>query len=231
MPDALVLKPAPGGGSGFQLWRHHSLLPPPCSLKYNNIGSAAQRAIDQALEFNRLMATLAGTHTLLVTLGGDEFPVQWPPNPATAELLAMARDQYPAALGPTEGPWRLQDPRNDERAAVSVRAADLVTAMQAGTWALDTPLLIVFGDGDGDDDGDGDKTAGAAVHAGGGQRANDEIPAVRDSFRGRCVPPCRNSPPFQGGSAANTYERQRRQHYTFSHPIHAPRQTEFRKYV
>ena len=60
----------------------------------------------------------------------------------------LAKEQHPAELGPTVGPWRLQDPQDNQRVAASVLAADLATAMQAGTWAPGTPLLIIFGDED-----------------------------------------------------------------------------------
>ena len=48
MPDTLVLKPAPDGGSGFQLWRHHSRLPSSRSIDFNEIGDAAKASIRKA---------------------------------------------------------------------------------------------------------------------------------------------------------------------------------------
>ena len=131
------------------------------SLYGNDIGAEGAAALGKALERNRLIPVVAGTETILVTLVGDEFPVQWPPNPVACDLLVMAEEQHPAELGPTVGPWRLQDPQDNQRIAASVLAADLATAMQAGTWAPGTPLLIMFddvdGNGDGDGDGDGDR--------------------------------------------------------------------------
>ena len=126
------------------------------SLQVNDIGDEGAAALGKALERNRLIPAVAGTETILVTLVGDEYPIQWPPYPAACDLLVMAKEQHPMELGPTVGPWRLQDPQDDQRTAASVLAADLATAMQAGTWAPGTPLLIMFDDVDGNGDGDGD---------------------------------------------------------------------------
>ena len=141
------------------------------SLEADEIGAAGSAALRKALDRNRLIPEIAGTEAILVTLVGDEFPVQWPPNPAGCDLLVMAREQHPAELGPTEGAWQLQDPQDDQRTVASVLIADLATAMQAGTWAPETPLLIIFGneDGNGNGDGDGDRNeateAAVGVHA------------------------------------------------------------------
>ena len=50
--DTLLAKPAPEGGSGFQLWPHHSPLPSSCSLGNNGIGDAGAAALGKGLEKN-----------------------------------------------------------------------------------------------------------------------------------------------------------------------------------
>ena len=58
LPGALLSKPAPEGGSGFQLCRHHSRLPPPCSLQYCGIGDAGAAALGKMLEKNTTLQVL-----------------------------------------------------------------------------------------------------------------------------------------------------------------------------
>ena len=136
-----------------------------CSLQGNRISRGVQQMIDKALEFNRLLASLAGTQTVLVLLSGDTYTVQWPATPAAvaaADLIEMGQEQHPSILGPEGGSWQLEDPQDEEgaRTLASVRAADLAAAIQSETWALDTPLMVVFDAAD-DDVGEAGHTANA----------------------------------------------------------------------
>ena len=129
------------------------------------IDGAVQHTINTAVDFNRLVASLAGTQTMLVLLNGDKYPVQWPATPAAvaaADLIELGGEQHPTILGPKEGTWQLEDPRVEEgdQTLPSVRAVDLAIAIQSKAWGLDTPLMVVF-DAEDDNGSDGDHGGGA----------------------------------------------------------------------